>query len=145
MPYGGPPPAGPGAAPPHAGPSAVGAPGSNALAGNAQGGKLVGFLLSYDVDPRGSFWTLRMGDNKVGRKGATDGLDIEIDHPTVSSNHAVVHVGEHALARIEDMRSANGTLLHDKAIAGQGQRELRDGDRVRFGAVNVIVKLVDPS
>jgi pSer/pThr/pTyr-binding forkhead associated (FHA) protein len=144
MPYGAPPPAGPGAAP-HAGPAAVGAPGSSVTSNAQVGGKLVGFLLSYDVDPRGSFWTLRMGDNKVGRKGATDGLDIEIDHPTVSSNHAVVHVGEHALARIEDMRSANGTLLHDKAIAGQGQRELRDGDRVRFGAVNVIVKLVDPS
>jgi pSer/pThr/pTyr-binding forkhead associated (FHA) protein len=64
----------------------------------------------------------------------------------VSSNHAVIAVaGEDGVARIEDQRSANGTLLHEKAIAGQGQRELRDGDRVRFGAVNVIVKLVDPS
>lgn len=103
-------------------------------------------MLTYDIEPRGASWPLRVGANRVGRKGASDGLDIQIDHPTVSSNHAIVTVAdEGARAQIEDLQSANGTLLFDQSIAGQGAREVRDGDRVRFGAVNVIVKLVDAS
>lgn len=120
------------------------------MAGSSPAGssnaKLAGFLLSYDVEARGSFWPLRVGDNRVGRKGADAALDVAIDHPTVSSNHAVISVEpQGGVAQIEDQRSANGTFLHDKTIAGQGRRELRDGDRIRLGAVNVVVKLVDPS
>jgi pSer/pThr/pTyr-binding forkhead associated (FHA) protein len=110
------------------------------------GGKVAGFLLTYDVETRGAFWPLRVGDNRIGRKGADAALDIAIDHPTVSSNHALIYVEpQGGVAQIEDQRSANGTMLHEKTIAGQGRREIRDGDRIRLGAVNVVVKLVDPS
>jgi pSer/pThr/pTyr-binding forkhead associated (FHA) protein len=125
------------------GPGAAPAP-SPSPGGAQSSGRIAGFLLTFDVDPRGSFWPLRVGENRIGRKGAEGPLDVAVDHPTVSSNHAIIHVeGNGAVAQLEDQRSANGTLLHEKAIAGQGRREIRDGDRVRLGAVNVIVKLVE--
>ncbi len=86
---------------------------------------------------------IRGGQTKLGRKDAADGLDIEIDHPTVSSNHAVIHVDpETKMSQVEDTQSANGTQLNGQSIAGQGRREMRDGDVLRFGGFNATVKLV---
>lgn len=90
-------------------------------------------------------WPLHAGQLRVGRKGATDGLAVSIDHPTVSSNHAVLKIDPDApMFQLEDSQSANGTLLNGKSIAGQGAREIRDGDKVRFGAFNLTVKLFSP-
>jgi pSer/pThr/pTyr-binding forkhead associated (FHA) protein len=87
-------------------------------------------------------WPLRAGQLRVGRKDAADGLDISIDHPTVSSNHAVLTLDPEGLMfQLEDTNSANGTLLNGKSIAGQGPREIRDGDKLRFGAFNLTLKL----
>lgn len=85
---------------------------------------------------------LRNGTNRVGRKEAAAGLDVEVEHPTVSSNHALIHVdGESGLAQVEDTQSANGTQLNGQSITGQGRRELRDGDSLRLGGCSTLVKL----
>lgn len=108
-------------------------------------GKLVGFLITYELDPAGTFYPLYGGHTLVGRKDAAPGLDIAIEHPTVSSNHAAFHFDTNKhLAQVEDLQSANGTLLNDTAIAGQGRREVRDADRLRLGGVNLVLKLVEP-
>jgi pSer/pThr/pTyr-binding forkhead associated (FHA) protein len=87
-------------------------------------------------------WVLRSGLARVGRKDAAEGLAVQIDNPTVSSNHAVLSLDPDAqVYKLEDTQSANGTLLNGKPIAGQGAREVRDGDRLRFGAYNLVLKL----
>lgn len=102
--------------------------------------------MSYDIESNGSFWTLRVGTNKIGRKGASEALDIAVDHPTVSSNHGAFQVDQQGgIAQLEDAQSANGTFINGKSIAGQGRREVRDGDTLRLGAVNVTLKLVGSS
>lgn len=106
----------------------------------------MGFLVSYDTNEQGDFWVLRAGFSRIGRKDAGEALAIAIDHPTVSSSHAVLTLDpENLLFRVEDTRSANGTQLNGKSIAGHGPRELRDGDRLRFGAYNATLKLLFPS
>jgi len=105
---------------------------------------LVGFLVSFDNVELGQYWPIHQGRNVVGRQGAASGIQIEISHPTTSSLHAVLL----ALARpgrvvVEDNNSTNGTFVNDNAL-GAGQRwELRDGDRVRFGLFNTILKVIE--
>jgi hypothetical protein len=103
----------------------------------------VGFLVSFESVEVGQYWPIHHGRNVVGRQGAATGLDIEIAHATTSSLHAVL------LARarsgqvvLEDTSSTNGTFVNDEPVAPGQRRELSDGDRVRFGLFNTIIKVI---
>ena len=105
---------------------------------------LVGFLVSFENVELGQYWPIHQGRNVVGRQGAAAGIQIEIAHPTTSSLHAVLL----ALARpgrvvVEDNNSTNGTFVNDNALAAGQRWELRDGDRVRFGLFNTIIKVIE--
>jgi hypothetical protein len=104
---------------------------------------LVGFLVSYENVEIGQYWPIHQGRNVLGRQGAATGLDVEISHPTTSSLHALLL----ATARpgrivVEDTSSTNGTFVNDNMLAPGQRWELRDGDRVRFGLFDTIVKIV---
>jgi hypothetical protein len=104
---------------------------------------LAGFLVSYETTELGVFWPIYQGQNIVGRKGAAPGLDIEIDHPTTSSRHAVIHAtARPGKLRVEDPGSTNGTFLGEHMIDKNKSHDLRDGEAVRFGGFNVIVKII---
>ncbi len=147
-----PPPAYHSAAPP-AGPPQLGMVGATAaMPGVAQDPDLVpegaprllaGFLVSFDTQPLGRFWPIYQGKNRVGRQGAGPGLDVELDHPTASSRHAVVIASAcPGRIKIEDTGSTNGTLINGSRIAPGSRHEVQDGDRVRFGLLSTIVKIV---
>jgi predicted component of type VI protein secretion system len=92
----------------------------------------------------GQYWPIHQGRNVVGRQGAATGIQIEIAHPTTSSLHAVLL----AIARpgriwVEDNSSTNGTFVNDNPLAAGQRWELRDGDRVRFGLFNTVVKVIE--
>jgi hypothetical protein len=104
---------------------------------------LVGFLVSYENVEVGQYWPVHQGRNVLGRQGAATGLDIEISHPTTSSLHALLL----AAARpgrvvVEDTSSTNGTFVNDNILAPGQRWELRDGDRVRFGLFDTVIKIV---
>jgi FHA domain/zinc-ribbon domain len=105
---------------------------------------LVGFLVSFENVELGQYWPIHQGRNVVGRQGAATGIQIEIAHPTTSSLHAVLI----ALARpgrilVEDNNSTNGTFVNENPLAAGQRWELRDGDRVRFGLFNTLVKVIE--
>jgi hypothetical protein len=104
---------------------------------------LRGFLVAYGSNPSGDFWPLTGGRSLVGRFGSADRIDIALQDPTISSRHAAMLVdpGSGAVA-VEDTGSTNGTFVNDEHIGFNGRRELRDGDRVRFGAYVAIVKVI---
>jgi hypothetical protein len=104
---------------------------------------LAGFLVSYEGNEMGAFWPIHQGQNQLGRKGAAPGLDLEIDHPTTSSRHAVLYASARpARLKIEDSGSTNGTFLRDQQLERGRRYEVEDGDVVRFGGFTTIVKLV---
>lgn len=104
---------------------------------------LAGFLVSYEATELGVFWPIYQGQNLIGRKGAAPGLDIEIDHPTTSSRHAVLHAtARPGKLRVEDTGSTNGTFLAEQLIEKNKPLDLRDGEALRFGGFNVIVKII---
>lgn len=104
---------------------------------------LAGFLVSYEQSDLGMFWPVYQGQNVIGRKGAAPGLDVEIDHPTTSSRHAVLYASARpARMKVEDTGSTNGTFIGERALERGRRQELRDGDVVRLGGFTVIAKLI---
>jgi hypothetical protein len=104
---------------------------------------LVGFLVSYESVDDGQYWPIHQGRNVLGRQGAATGLDVEISHPTTSSLHAVLlATSRPGRVLVEDTSSTNGTFVNDNVLAPGQRWELRDGDRVRFGLFDTIIKIV---
>jgi pSer/pThr/pTyr-binding forkhead associated (FHA) protein len=102
---------------------------------------LRGFLVSYQTTPGGDFWALHTGRATVGRSNSGESLDIPLADATISSRHAVINV-DAAMIQVEDTGSTNGTFVNDEHVGFNGRRELKDGDRVRFGGFTTIVKIV---
>lgn len=105
--------------------------------------QLMGFLVSFHNDPLGAFYPLYAGINRVGRAGAAEGLDVEIADPATSSMHAQLHLDPASLrAVLEDLGSTNGSFANDERLAPSGHRDLRNGDRVRFGSYTATLLLL---
>ena len=83
-------------------------------------GRTAPYLEQYFVLPQGSL--------DVGR---TEANALAIPDPSVSRRHARLEVTA-AGVLVEDLESANGTFVNNTKV---GRRELRIGDRVRFGSV----------
>jgi hypothetical protein len=104
---------------------------------------LRGFLVAYEANPSGDFWPLTGGRLIVGRQGGVEGIDIPMLAPTISSRHAAMVVDAvSGSISVEDTGSTNGTFVNDEHIGFNGRRELRDGDRLRFGGYTTIVKVI---
>lgn len=104
---------------------------------------LRGFLVAYQSNPSGDFWPLHGGKHTVGRANSGEGLAIPLADATISSKHAHVHVdGASGSITVEDAGSTNGTYVNDEHLGMNGRRELRDGDRVRFGGFTTVVKII---
>jgi hypothetical protein len=106
---------------------------------------LRGFLVAYGRNPNGDFWPLTGGRHTIGRLGSSEGIEIPIQDPTVSSRHAALVVDPASGSIIvEDTGSTNGTFVNDEPIGRSGWRELRDGDRLRVGGFTTVVKVIGP-
>jgi hypothetical protein len=99
---------------------------------------LAGFLVSFQDDPLGKHWALYQGRNLIGRAETGQEVDVPIGHGTTSTNHATIEA-EGGRLTLSDLGSTNGTFHNEEAIGFQGRRELRDGDKIRFGGFSVIV------
>jgi hypothetical protein len=106
---------------------------------------LRGFVVAYGRNPNGDFWPLTGGRHTIGRFGSSDGIEIPIQDPTVSSRHAtlIVDAATGSIV-VEDAGSTNGTFVNDEPIGRSGWRELRDGDRLRVGGFTTVVKVIGP-
>lgn len=99
---------------------------------------LAGFLVSFQDDSLGKFWPLWQGQNTVGRADTGQKMDVPIGHGTTSTRHAIIECDGNRLS-LSDLGSTNGTFLNEEAIGYQGRRDVRDGDRIRFGGYTVLV------
>jgi pSer/pThr/pTyr-binding forkhead associated (FHA) protein len=104
---------------------------------------LRGFLIAFAPNANGDFWPLMGGRLTVGRFGSAERVDIALHDPTISSRHAAILVdATTGTITVEDTSSTNGTFVNDEHIGFNGRRDLRDGDRVRFGAYTAIAKVI---
>lgn len=89
------------------------------------------------VSPDAEF-NLEDGDNSVGR---AEECRVRIESPTVSRQHAKVHVGGERVT-VEDLGSKNGTFIKSQKI--QGPEALQDGDVVQFGSIRFVFRVYNP-
>lgn len=90
------------------------------------GRKLVGWLVSYTLDPLGQDFKLREGRNIIGSDQA---CDIVIPDNQVSGKHLTIlyRMGEF---KFKDELSTNGTFVNDTFVE---EGVLKDGDVIRIG------------
>jgi two-component system response regulator AtoC len=74
--------------------------------------------------------------------GRSPEADVRVEHPSVSREHAALHVG--AELRIEDLGSANGTRVRETPLASGAPVEIYPDDVVDLGAVLLVVQYRDP-
>ncbi len=110
---------------------------------NLPANALRGFLISYQSNTQGDFWPLHGGRKTIGRANSGEQVDIPLSDATISSRHAALVVDATSGAiQLEDTGSTNGTFVNEEHIGFNGKRELRDGDKVRFGGYTTVVKVI---
>ncbi len=100
-------------------------------AGNPQGGtgrgRLVGWLVSYDIDANGAAFALFEGRQTIGRDRS---CDIWIEDPQLSQQHAII-LYRNGRFIFEDQLSTNGSIVNGKETIGQ--IEIIHGDFLEMG------------
>lgn len=100
---------------------------------------LAGFLVSFDLDPLGTFIELRSGRLLVSSEPLPTGNCLVIEDPSVSSMHAIVKVSSGGQLDVLDQLSESGTRIirgHDgreESLSGE-RGAVAHGDVVAFGA-----------
>ncbi len=95
-------------------------------------GRIVGFLMTYDRDPLGTYYPLHEGRETIGRG---DDVTIRIDDTQLSKEHAII-LYRNGTFIFEDRLSSNGTLLNGKDAIGQ--YELQHGDVLKMGTAKYV-------
>lgn len=84
---------------------------------------------------------LRAGSFVVG---AQPGADIQLEGPTVSGQHARLHVSAQGVVTVTDLGSSNGTFVNQYRLAPQQPVELRFGDQLGISS-RVVLEIVPAS
>ena len=98
--------------------------------------KLVGWLISYDLDPLGIDFKLYEGKTKIGRG---EYCKIIANDKSVSDEHALLFCKDKKFI-LQDELSANGTFVNGKRI--EERVTLKDGDKIKLGNITFIIKII---
>ncbi len=98
--------------------------------------RLVGWLVSYDIDPAGIDFKLYKGRIKIGR---SKHCEIIVNDSTISEEHVLLLCKDEKII-LQDELSANGTFVNGKQI--EERVLLEDGDEIKLGSVTFIIKII---
>ena len=98
--------------------------------------KLVGWLVTFDVNPIGQDYKLYQGRQIIGSKSS---CEICIQQPGISSEHAVLLYRNGKLI-LQDNLSTNGTFVNDEMI--EDKVELNNDDIIKVALINLKVKII---
>ena len=110
----------------------------------AANGVLVGWLVNYAQNTNGTSIELRSGKYFVARQRLRDD-DLVIPDSAISTPHCLIKASKGSL-QIQDLMSEQGTFIKKEGSASFVSVEeagvIGHGDRIRFGAFEVVVCLV---
>ncbi len=90
-------------------------------------GKLVAFLVTYEIIPNGSYFPIREGREIIGRSASAT---IKIDDAQLSKEHAVILYRNNKFI-FEDLLSTNGSYINGHDVIGR--KELHHSDIIEMG------------
>ncbi len=99
--------------------------------------RIVGWILSYTLDPMGVDYRIYEGNNSIGRD-AGNSITITKD-TTISGKHANI-LYKKGKFYIKDEMAANGTFVNDEELEIEKAYPLNDGDVIRLANTAFIFK-----
>ncbi|MDR2337898.1 MAG: FHA domain-containing protein [Deltaproteobacteria bacterium] len=112
-------------------------------------GRIIAFLISFDVDPNGEVYEISAGRWLVTSKPTEHTDYILLEEDTVSPLHAFIRATENGRIQVLDQLSEYGTFVtapnseEEEEIAG-AMAALEHGSRVRFGNRRFVLAIVPP-
>ena len=103
---------------------------------------LVGFIVSFSLDPNGVFWPLRYGRTRIG---SAETNQVRLLHAQVSGEHARILVHDNqGTPKIwcEDCGSSNGTQLNGAGVFND-RPDVHSGDVLQVGPVELKLLLLE--
>ena len=92
--------------------------------------RIVGWLISYSLDPCGIDWRIYEGTNTIGRDPKNT-IIISKD-PSISSEHIII-LYRRGKFKIKDKMTANGTFKNGEELDVEEAYDLMDGDTLKLG------------
>jgi hypothetical protein len=92
--------------------------------------RIVGWIISYDLDPMGVDYRIYEGTNTIGRD--IKNTIIITKDSTISSEHVTI-LYRKGKFKIKDRMTANGTYLNGEELEVEEAYDLNDGDTVKVG------------
>lgn len=99
--------------------------------------KLVGWLVTFDMDECGTDFKLYEGRNRIGRKSEND---IVLNSQGVSDIHALLLFRNNKFT-IADQLSTNGTFINGEMI--EEKYDLSDNDIIKIGNITLKIKTIN--
>ena len=99
-------------------------------------------VVKYDLGSGGAEKQFELVAGRRLSIGRTKANDIALDHTSVSKMHASLMLNSEGKLVIADTGSTNGTYLNDERIAYGKAIEIFNGDRVKFGVIDVRLEFV---
>jgi hypothetical protein len=98
--------------------------------------KLVGWLVSFDLDPAGMDFKIFEGRTKIGRNSTNN---IVINNPEISEEHVLLLCRDNKLI-IQDQLSENGTFVNGEKI--DERFVIKDNDSIKLGSISFKLKTI---
>lgn len=92
--------------------------------------KIMGWIISYTLDPMGMDFRIFEGKNTIGRD--TGNTIVILKDAAVSGTHVTI-LSKNEQFHIKDEMASNGTFINGEEIAIGTPIELHDGDEIRLG------------
>jgi len=99
--------------------------------------KLIGWLVTFDLNEQGSDFQLREGRTRIGREAEKN--DVVIVRQGISDSHALLLYRNGKLL-IRDEMSTNGTYVNGEFL--EDRIELHDNDIIQLASVKLKLKLI---
>ena len=99
--------------------------------------RIVGWILSYTLDPMGVDYRIYEGNNSIGREPGNS-ITITKD-TTISGKHSNI-LYKKGKFYIKDEMAANGTFVNDEELEIEKAYDLKDGDIIKLGNTVFIFK-----
>jgi pSer/pThr/pTyr-binding forkhead associated (FHA) protein len=99
-------------------------------------GKLVGWLVSFDLHPDGVDFRITDTRLKIGKSSTND---VVINDNSISDEHAIIVYKDKTLV-MQDLLSSTGTFLNNVPV--EQRVTLKDNDKIKIGNINFLLKLI---